>query len=141
MSSLQTLHPRVGVPGSVRELREPCVAPQSVVARSRRRRGNPREWRCIPNNEALRAIISLDCRASLATTAGVKSRTLLHLLFLDGVYVTTGERLSFRRVPPPSEPALETLVRGSSEWVGRTLERQGLVVRDLGAQLSDGGLA
>jgi hypothetical protein len=64
-----------------------------------------------------------------------------HMLFLDGVYVATGERLSFRRVPPPSEPALEKLVRGISERVGRTLERQGLVVRDLGAQLSDGGLA
>ena len=62
------------------------------------------------------------------------------MLFLDGVYVATGEQVSFRRVPP-SEPALEKWVRGISERVGLTLARQGLLVRDLGAQLSDGGLA
>ena len=54
-----------------------------------------------------------------------------HVLFLDGVYVTSGERLSFRRVPPPTVAALEKLVRGISERVGRALERQGLLVRDL----------
>jgi hypothetical protein len=42
------------------------------------------------------------------------------MLFLDGVYVTTGERLTFRRVPPPTVAALETLVRGISERVGHT---------------------
>ena len=52
------------------------------------------------------------------------------MLFLDGVYVTSGERLSFRRVPPPTVAALEKLVRGISERVGRALERQGLLVRD-----------
>ena len=25
-----------------------------------------------------------------------------HILFLDGVYVTTSDRLTFRRVPPPT---------------------------------------
>ena len=55
-----------------------------------------------------------------------------HMLFLDGVYVTRGERLTFRRVPPPTLAALETLVRLISERVGRVLERQGLLVRDLG---------
>ena len=54
-----------------------------------------------------------------------------HMLFLDGVYVTSGERLSFRRLPPPTVAALEKLVRGISERVGRALERQGLLVRDL----------
>ena len=54
-----------------------------------------------------------------------------HILFLDGVYVTTGEQLGFRRVPPPTVAALEKLVRGISERVGRALERQGLLVRDL----------
>ena len=54
-----------------------------------------------------------------------------HMLFLDGVYVTTGERLAFRRVPPPTVVALEKLVRGLSERVGRTLEREGLLVRDV----------
>ena len=34
-----------------------------------------------------------------------------HMLFLDGVYVTTGERLSFRWVPPPTVAMLEKLVR------------------------------
>ena len=47
------------------------------------------------------------------------------------MYVTSGERLSFRRVPPPTVAALEKLVRGISERVGRALERQGLLVRDL----------
>ena len=46
------------------------------------------------------------------------------MLFLDGVYVTSGERLSFRRVPPPTVAALEKLVRVISERVGRALERQ-----------------
>ena len=54
-----------------------------------------------------------------------------HVLFLDGVYVTTGKRLTFRRVPPPTLAALEALVRVISERVGRALERQGLQVRDL----------
>ncbi len=53
-----------------------------------------------------------------------------HVLFLDGVYVTSGERLSFRRVPPPTAAALEKLVRGISERVARALERQGVLVRD-----------
>ena len=52
------------------------------------------------------------------------------MLFLDGVYVTSGERLSFRRVPPPTVAALEKLVLVISERVGRALERQGLLVRD-----------
>ena len=46
--------------------------------------------------------------------------------------VTTGDGLIFRRVPPPTEAALEALVRVMSERVGRTRERQGLLVRDLG---------
>ena len=55
----------------------------------------------------------------------------IHILFLDGVYVTKGERLSFRRVPPPILAALEALVRVISERLARALERQGLLVRDL----------
>ena len=47
---------------------------------------------------------------------------------VDGVYVTTGDRLIFRRVPPPTAAALEKLVRGISARVGRALERQGLLV-------------
>ena len=55
----------------------------------------------------------------------------IQILFLDGVYVTKGERLSFRRVPPPTLAALEALVRVISERLARALERQGLLVRDL----------
>ena len=55
-----------------------------------------------------------------------------HMLFLDGVYVMTGERMSFRRVSPPSVAELEKLVHIISTQVGRALERQGLLVRDLG---------
>ena len=54
-----------------------------------------------------------------------------HVLFLDGVYVTTGERLTFRRVPPPTVAALEKLVHLISKRVGRALERQGLLVWDV----------
>ena len=53
------------------------------------------------------------------------------MLFLDGVYVTTGERLTIRRIPPPTVAALEKLVHVISKRVGRALERQGLLVRDL----------
>ncbi len=52
------------------------------------------------------------------------------MLFLDGVYVTNGERLSLRRVPPPTGASLEKLVHGTSQRVGRVLERLGLLVRD-----------
>ena len=44
--------------------------------------------------------------------------------------VTTGDRLTFHRVPPPTLAALEALVRVISARVGRALERQGLLVRD-----------
>ena len=51
-------------------------------------------------------------------------------LFLDGVYVTTGKRLTFRRVPSPSVAAIENLVHLICKHVGRALERQGRLVRD-----------
>ena len=63
------------------------------------------------------------------------------MLFLDGVYVGAGDGLRFRRVPPPPVAALEKLVHVISERVGRALERQGLLVRDLGVQLPAVGLA
>ena len=43
-----------------------------------------------------------------------------HLLFLDGVYVATGDRLTFRRVPPPTLAALEAIVRVISERAARS---------------------
>ena len=45
--------------------------------------------------------------------------------------VTTGKRLTFRRVSPPTVAALEKLVDVISKRVGRALERQGLLVRDV----------
>ena len=45
--------------------------------------------------------------------------------------MTAGEGLTFRRAPPPTVAALEALVRVISKRVGRALERQGLLVRDL----------
>ena len=47
------------------------------------------------------------------------------------MYVATGERLTFRRIPPPNVVALEKLVQLNSKRVGRALERQGLLVRDV----------
>ena len=52
-------------------------------------------------------------------------------MLLDGVYVTAKEPVIFRRAPPPTVVALETLVRVISERVGRALERRGLLARDL----------
>ena len=53
-----------------------------------------------------------------------------HMLFLDGVYVTSGERLRFRRVPPPIVAALEKLVYVITKRVSGALEHQGLLVLD-----------
>ncbi len=50
---------------------------------------------------------------------------------LDGVYVATDNRLSIKRVKAPDKAELEALVRTISERVGRHLEREGLLVRDL----------
>ena len=52
-------------------------------------------------------------------------------IVLHGVYVTSGERLSFQRVALPTAAALEKLVHFISKRVGRALERQGLLVRDV----------
>ena len=54
-----------------------------------------------------------------------------HMLLLDGIYVSSGDRLRFHRLKAPTKAELETLVRRVSESVGRHLERQGLLVRDL----------
>ena len=54
-----------------------------------------------------------------------------HMLFLDGVYVIGEEDLVFRSVRPPSPKVLELLVQMISQRVGRYLERQGLLVRDI----------
>ena len=53
------------------------------------------------------------------------------LLFLDGVYVGGRNHLRFRRVKAPGRDELESLVHILSERVGRCVERQGLLVRDM----------
>lgn len=55
-----------------------------------------------------------------------------HLLVLDGVYRHQGEgRLVFVPVPSPSTEELKGLVQRIAERIGRSLERSGLVERDI----------
>ena len=55
-----------------------------------------------------------------------------HLLVLDGVYRREGEgRLRFVPVPAPSTEELKGLVQRIAERIGRSLERSGLITRDI----------
>jgi len=55
-----------------------------------------------------------------------------HLLVLDGVYRREGEgRLRFVPVPAPSSAELQALVQRIAERIGRSLERSGLITRDV----------
>jgi len=55
-----------------------------------------------------------------------------HLLVLDGVYRREGEgRLRFVAVPAPSTEELKGLVQRIAERIGRSLERSGLITRDI----------
>jgi ribosomal protein S27E len=55
-----------------------------------------------------------------------------HLLVLDGVYRREGEgRLRFVPVPAPSTDELKCLVQRMAERIGRSLERAGLITRDI----------
>lgn len=54
-----------------------------------------------------------------------------HMLFLDGVYATGGRIPEFKYLPPPSPAELQQLVQTIAERIGRSLERQGLIVRDM----------
>ncbi len=54
-----------------------------------------------------------------------------HMLFLDGVYVTADGGPFFRRVAPPTQAEMETLIHRISHRIGRYLERAGLLVRDM----------
>jgi hypothetical protein len=57
----------------------------------------------------------------------------LHMLFLDGVYVSgTGPAAApvFRRVSAPTTVQLQAVLTCISQRIGRYLERQGLLVRD-----------
>jgi hypothetical protein len=55
-----------------------------------------------------------------------------HLLVLDGVYRREGEgRLRFVPVPAPTSAELNRLVQRIAERIGRSLERSGLIARDI----------
>jgi hypothetical protein len=55
-----------------------------------------------------------------------------HMLVLDGVYRREGEhRLRFVPVPAPSSVELQGLVQRIAERIGRSLERSGLITRDI----------
>jgi len=55
-----------------------------------------------------------------------------HLLVLDGVYRREGEgRLRFVPVPAPSTEEFKGLVQRIAERIGRSLERSGLITRDI----------
>jgi hypothetical protein len=55
-----------------------------------------------------------------------------HLLVLDGVYRRAGEdRLVFVPLPAPTAGELQRLVQRIAERIGRSLERSGLITRDI----------
>jgi hypothetical protein len=55
-----------------------------------------------------------------------------HLLVLDGVYRREGEgQLRFVPLPAPSSEELQALVQRIAERIGRSLERSGLITRDI----------
>ena len=52
------------------------------------------------------------------------------MLVLDGAYLVGTEPPVFRRVALPSQAELQALVERLAERIGRSLERQGVLVRD-----------
>ncbi|HEY5568846.1 MAG TPA: IS91 family transposase, partial [Gammaproteobacteria bacterium] len=52
------------------------------------------------------------------------------MLVLDGAYLVGTEPPVFRRIARPSEAELRALVERLAERIGRSLERQGVLVRD-----------
>jgi len=53
-----------------------------------------------------------------------------HMLVLAGAYLVGAEPPVFRRIAPPREAELQALVERLAGRIGRSLERQGLLVRD-----------
>jgi hypothetical protein len=64
--------------------------------------------------------------------SALKQNVHFHLLVLDGNYRREGEgRLRFVPVPAPSPAELQGLVQRIAERIGRSLERSGLITRDI----------
>jgi hypothetical protein len=53
------------------------------------------------------------------------------MLVPDGVYLTHTDPPYLKRVRPPTQAELQTLVQTTSERIGRHLERRGVLVRDV----------
>jgi len=54
----------------------------------------------------------------------------LHMLFLDGAYTFSGQRVSFHRARRPSNAELAQLLGTLSRRIVRVLERRGLLIAD-----------
>lgn len=63
----------------------------------------------------------------------------LHMLALDGAYVLAPGGLAFRRAAPPCAAEPHALDQQLARRVGRSLERQGLLVRDAESDILDCG--
>jgi hypothetical protein len=53
-----------------------------------------------------------------------------HMIVLDGAYLVGTEPPVFRRITPPGEAELQTLLERLAQRIGRALERRGRLVRD-----------
>ena len=57
-----------------------------------------------------------------------------HIMYLDGVYTFEKQKASFHPITPPSQSELDTLLKTISKKTVKLLEKQGLIVRDEGAE-------
>jgi hypothetical protein len=54
----------------------------------------------------------------------------LHMLFLDGAYLSSTQPPAFRSIAAPSQQELQALLVRIAERIGRALERKGLLMRE-----------
>jgi hypothetical protein len=106
------------------------------TATLRRRRGIV--YRAISGRLIRKAGLTRNTAATGAVTliqrfgSALKLNVHFHLLVLDGVYRRDGEGcLRFVPVPAPSAEELKRLVQRIAERIGRSLERSGLITRDI----------
>jgi len=111
-------------------LRIKCDACQAekLVAFSCKRRGFCPSCGALMSTNAVTGAVTLIQRFGSALNLNVH----FHLLVLDGVYRREGEgRLRFVPVPAPGTDELKGLVQRIAERIGRSLERSGLITRDI----------